>query len=403
MKKKELLAGRKKLLEEIAALREENLQMRRRLAELPEAIPEPPVPDGPEEEIAPQHQFSRFPILRSVDERYNSGIRNQEAGGGGEDGNNISLAALAAHLRGYAAAHYGLCAPPDVFASLLGAMAVSDWIVLHGEKTAALPQAVAAALGQEAHLIPAHQSLLGSQDAVTKLYNETRLLRVLYEASYQPGPCFAVLDGRASPDEYTRLLQAAQTKPSALRLAADAWPGDPILLHEGALNFPENLWLFCTGEGGAVESPMRLYIYTEGAIKEAAAEIPYAARPLALSAARLRTLLLAAAEEYPVPDGLAAKIARTAAYLAERLDVSMDAKTERQMTRFMGVCLACGLAPENALDAFFYHKALRRMEHADPFLLRYELAGFRRFLDETFGKHGMPLTRAFTNNLQKND
>lgn len=440
MKKKAILAGQKKLLLEIAALREENLELRRRLAALPETVPEPPVPDDPEEEITPQHRFSRFPLLRSVDERYPGGRLAAAQEG------DSTLAALAAHMWGYAAAHYGLCAPPDVYASLLAAMSLSNCVALHDEaggneaggneadgkeaggneaggaktggdetgnpkaghlkashlkaghlKAELLLQAAAASVGQEAQLIPACRPPLGSQDTATKLYRETRLLRVLYEAGYQSAPWFAVLEGAP----LSAITQAAERGP-ALRLVGDAWPGDPALLREGVLEYPENLWIFCMG-ACAAQVPVGLHIHMENAKEDAKTEIPCAPEPLALSAGWLRGLFARAPMAYPVPADIQALFTRTAAYLADRLDVSVDARTERQMPQFISVCLACGLRPPEALDAFYYQRALRRLENADPHLLRYELPGFGRFLDETFGKSAMPLTRAFTNNLQKND
>ena len=192
MKKRDILAGQKALLDEIAALRKENMQLRQQLSELPEEPFELPVPDGPEEEIAPAHQFSRFPVLRSVDDKYPDGVLPAPEE---EDGEPITLQALAAHMRGYAATQFGLRAAEDVYASLLGAMAVSGLIVLRGEAEG-LPQAVAAALGQQAEIVSLRnaENALGAWDAATKLYNEKRLLRVVYEAGYQSAPCFAVLE-----------------------------------------------------------------------------------------------------------------------------------------------------------------------------------------------------------------
>ena len=409
MKKKDILAGQKALLDEIAALRKENMQLRQQLSELPEQPPEPPVPDDPEEEVTPAHQFSRFPVLRSVDDKYPDGalLAPEE-----EDDEPMTLRALAVHLRGYAAAQFGLRAAEDVFASLLGAMAVSDLIVLHGE-AAAVPQAVAAALSQQAELVSLRhaEDALGTWDATTKMYHEKRLLRVIYEAGYQSAPCFAVMeDAETAASEglaaVRRTAGMGLGPARALRLANDAWPGDPLLLQGGALPYPENLWLFAVANPDAAQdvsqalaAPMQLHLN----LQEDKAEISPVLKPIEISAARLRALFREAAAEHPIPEETNKLFAQTAEYLAEHLDYSIDAQTQRQMAPFLGVCLACGLQPKQALDAFLYHKALRRLESADPFLLRHELAGLERFLKDTFGKNGLPLTRVFTKGLQKND
>lgn len=395
MRKKEILAGQKRLLEEIAALREETLEMRRTISELPETVPERPVPDNPGEDIARAHQFSRFPILRGVDERY----PNHPMGAappGKDDG--ITLAQLAWHLQGYAAAHFGLRAAVGLFAGLLGAMAASRLVALTGKAAAMLPEAAASALGQLTELIPPRSPLFGSMDAVTKRYRETRLLRTVYEAGYRSSPCFAVINdiSAVSPEDIARLAGMDQS----LRLAGSAWPGDPILLRDGILRRPENLWIFgAAQEAAASAAPMRLHVGSG----DHPMDVPYGLQAIDISAGRLLELLRAAPWEYPVPEEISAGFIKTAEHLAERLDISFDAQTEQQMPGFIGVCLACGLRPGNALDVFFYHKALRRLEYADPFLLRYELPGLQRFLEDTFGRGAMPLTHDFIKDLQKND
>jgi len=403
MKKRDILAGQKALLDEIAALRKENMQLRQQLSELPEEPLKQPVPDDPEEEITPAHQFSRFSVLRSVDEKYPDGVLLPPEE---DDDDPMTLQALAAHLRGYAATQFGLRAAEDVVASLLGAMAVSDLIVLRGE-AAGLPQAVAAALGQQAEIVSLRhaEGALGAWDATTKMYSEKRLLRVIYEAGYQSAPCFAVLENAetAAPEGLAaiwRTASAGRGPARALRLVNDTWPGDPLLLRGGTLPYPENLWLFAAAKQEAVlAAPMQLTIN----LQENGAEISPVPKPIEISAARLRELFREAVAEYPIPEEITKLFAQTAEYLAEHLDYSIDAQTQRQMAPFIGVCLACGLPPKNALDAFLYHKALRRLETADEFLLRHELAGFERFLNDTFGKNGMPLTHDFTKGLQKND
>ena len=404
MRKKDILAGQKALLDEIAALRKENMQLRKKLSELPEEPIEQPVPDDPEEEITPAHQFSRFPVLRSVDDKYPDGVLPAPEE---EDGEPITLQALAEHVRGYAATQFGLRAAEDVVASLLGAMAVSDLIVLRGE-AAGLPQAVAAALSQEAEIVSLRyaENALGMWDAATKLYHEKRLLRVIYEAGYQSAPCFAVLEnaGTAAPEGLAAIWRTASMgrgPARALHLVNDTWPGDPLLLRGGSLPYPENLWLFAVAKQDAapIAAPMQLYI----SLQDEKAEIPQVLKPMEISAARLRELFREALAEHPIPKEITKLFAQTADYLAEHLDYAVDAQTQRQMAPFIGVCLACGLQAKQALDAFLAHKALRRLESADEFLLRHELAGLERFLKDTFGKNGTPLTHDFTKGLQKND
>ncbi|MCL1952104.1 MAG: hypothetical protein FWF60_04680, partial [Oscillospiraceae bacterium] len=253
LRKKQLLRERRALLDKIAALQEENLRLRA-------GEPAPaPAPDSPEDEAAAhQSDFSRFPLLRAVDEKYES-----TAFGVSQGRNPPPLPQVAERLRRFAAAHFGLYAGRRTFVCFLGAMAASDFLLLRSEDAERGPltlcRAVAAAWGQNIEITPVRPGwaraadLLGEPDPAARRYRETDFLRAVYEAGYSEGVSIAVLDGvTAAPRclaELLPLLSLSHSRANLARqvtLAETAWPGDPVLLQNGALPWPGNLWLIGT-------------------------------------------------------------------------------------------------------------------------------------------------------------
>ena len=400
--KKQLMRDRRALLDEIAALQEENLRLRA-------GEPEPPAPNTPEEEaVAPPGAFSRFPQLRAVDEKYENAAFD-------ETEQARPLPQIAEHLRRFAAAHFGLYADRSLFACFLGAMAASDFLLLRSEDGQLGPltlcRAVAAAWGQDIEITPVQPTwssptdLLGGPDPDARRYRETDLLRAVYEASYSQGVCFTVLEGVAAApphclSDLLPLLSLSHSSANLARsitLAETAWPGDPLLLQNGALPWPGNLWLAGTLPPGEIPSSQ-----LRGAAMEFCLPARQGARafltplenPAPLPARQLRNLFAHAREVYALPEEALRLYALAEQHLAENMDLSLGAGAQAQLRAFGSVCLACGLRPVEALDGFFYHKALRRLDCADPGTLKYELPGLRRFLAETFGRRALPLTTA---------
>ncbi|MCL2494684.1 MAG: hypothetical protein FWE98_03395 [Oscillospiraceae bacterium] len=408
MRRKQLLRDRQALLDEIAALQEENLRLLRG-----EPV-EPPVPDSPEEEVAARpRDFSRFPLLRAVDEKY----ENTFPGGPRLVRPQPTLLQIAGHLRGYAAAHFGIHAGRPLFAHFLGAMAASDFLLLRGENPPLFCRAAAAAWGQEIEVIPARGDdsgskgdILGEPGPAAGRYHETGLLRAVYEAGYREGVSFALLEDAAAMPErrLARLLPLLSLSHNnanfarKIALAETAWPGDPALLEDGALPWPGNLWVVGTLPAGAPPPSPQLRAPAMEFCLPAAREAKLAAleNPSPVGAAQLRGLFAHAREVYALPEESLRHFALLEQYLAEHMELSLGAQALPQLRSFGGVSLACGLRPNEALDGFLYHRALRRLETADPAALKYELPGLRRFLAETFGRRALPLSMEYLDRLE---
>jgi hypothetical protein len=247
-------------------------------------------------------------------------------------------------------------------------------------------------------------ALLGQCNALTKRYDETPFLLGLYEAGWTQSVRFALLERAtaAPPDTYLSpllpLLGLKRQAHCGLQLADSQWPADPALLREGFLPLPDNLWLFAACDAQDPPWPAHLaptaMEFCLPALEEKTFLVPWS-EPISLRAVRLRKNFEYARECYPLPEELAQRFAALEDYLAQQLHLSLGAQCGELLARFAPVCFACGLTAAQTMDGFLYHKALRRLESADPVALRYEMKALQAMLTKTFGQHSLPLSIAY--------
>jgi hypothetical protein len=371
---------------------------------------------------------------------------------------DLTLSDAADQLHRYAAAHLGIYTDRAFPAYFLAAMAVSDLVLLSGERAAAYPDALCKAFGPaSAHFgagassVPVQPGwqdpspLLGRFHPHTKQYEEPPFLRAVYEAGWRGEVCGVVLDGftNAPPEDWfapwLRMLDLpdrelssavsaavpgvsggnpwAPASPEGERafldpllgearrsvaLAPSQWPTDPRLLRDGQLVLPETVWFFGTlpsGEplpGGRLFSgAMELHLPAPGHSFPA----PWT-EALPLQAATLRKLFAAARETNPTPPEFRRRVQLLEQYLADRLRVIFGPKLAWQMLRFVPVCRACGLSDREAMDGWLAHRALRRLAAADPAALTYELPALREFIQTRFGRRALPLSMSYLDELE---
>ncbi|MDR3313778.1 MAG: hypothetical protein LBS96_04900 [Oscillospiraceae bacterium] len=410
---------RQAMLDEIAALEAETLRLRGQTANAVQMEElESALEAAPEEDMAQllpadaspcsAALSSRFPLLVRVDQRHAAAQEEPDAA-------QPTLQVLTDHLRRHAAAHCGLYAPRGLYGSFLGAMAVSDLLLLYTEEgqTAALPNAIAQAMGQPLELTTVQPSwrspadLLGQSSPATKLYEETHFLRLLYEASWRKGVnLFALQPLMAAPPESYLApllplleLRAAvgQSDPAAhrsLSLTESAWPNDPKRLEGGKLPWPDGLWLLGLLAPGDPPPPPRLRAtameFCVPAPRTKTFLVPWT-QPLPVEAAHLRSLFANAAELYKLPQVMRSRFDALAEHLATQMQCSLGADAAEKLERFAAVCLACGMSSREAVDAYLWHHALRRLQPLEPASLRHQLPALRDFLSETFEKRSIPL------------
>ena len=66
------------------------------------------------------------------------------------------------------------------------------------------------------------------------------------------------------------------------------------------------------------------------------------------------------------------------------------------------VYVACGGTELEAVDFMVQEKVLRKFESLSLGFLKDELVKFNTYLDKTFGKNGMPLSKEYVDSLRRN-
>ncbi|MDR2525797.1 MAG: hypothetical protein LBC83_06440 [Oscillospiraceae bacterium] len=396
-------AERQTLLDAVAALEAENLRLRSNPQQEQRR-------DERTKAAATATLGGRFPLLLRVDAKYAGAV------GDSPTAPQPTLQALCEHMRRHAAAHSGIYAARELFAAFLGAMAVSDFVLVQGEESAALPNAVAQALGQPLVLASADASWRGAADLLgqwtngARLYEETHFLRLAYEALWHQGVTLLALQPllAAAPQEYLStllpLLRArtagmeAQLPARSIRLTDSAWPNDPVRLEDGALPWAQGLWLLGILRPGE-QAPAALrrdameFHVPPDALKQKPFLVPWTqAQPVEWQ--HLRRSFAEAAEAYTLPAAARDRFAALEEYLAAQLQLDLGANAAAELERFAAVCLACGMNSRAALDAYLWHRALRLLQTPEPAALRQQMPALKDFLKKTFGQRGLPLATA---------
>ncbi|MDR2646801.1 MAG: hypothetical protein LBB67_01565 [Oscillospiraceae bacterium] len=409
-----LNADHQLFLDEIARTQAQMLEFRlanaRMRSLLPNGVsPENPAPhDSPSGFAAPEDErlptpMSRFPQLRTLD-ALPPVIANEKT----------SLPALMVHLQRFAAARYGIYAPRSLFGGYLATLACGNFVIAHDSNTLkALPflDAMAKALGNPMDLFAVSSNwttpalLIGQAHALHKRYEERDFLLCVYQARRNAHACFATLENffAANPEDYfSPMLTQYEKHPTdiacgGLRLADGSWPNDPLLLENGTLPLPNNLWVF--GTVSVATPPMSARVQTAAvcfSLPQSETRpflVPWT-EPMHVSAAHLRDLFARADDIYDIPEKIAAAFDAMERYAAEHLCLSLGVNARVNLRRFMSTALACGLGSREAFDAYLYHSGLRAIQAADADTLHYGLPLFIAFLHKQCNASSLPTTMA---------
>ena len=203
-------------------------------------------PAQPESAPAPAKrggQRTRFDGLTRID-----GRREMFAGECFEDA--VSLPDLCREFRNFAA----------------GRLGVSHIMILQGMSgtgKTSLAYAFGEYLGNPSTVIPVQPmwkertDLIGYYNEFTKRFNETDLLKKMYEANYSGKIYITVLDEMNIARveyyfaEFLSLLELPEADKRNLAVVSDEWLSDPKRLDDGPIRLPGNMW-FIGYAGGAV-------------------------------------------------------------------------------------------------------------------------------------------------------
>ena len=355
----------------------------------------------------------RFPKLALVDARY--AVFQYPA-----YDNEISLEDFAEGYRLFAASQLHLYYTPEIIRRFIAGMASSKILILEGisgtGKTS-LPYSISRYMGNPATMVSVQPSfrdrteLLGYFNEFSKRFNEPEFLRALYEAGYRPDPTLIVLDemNLARIEYYFAEMLSVLEMPSkeewVLDLVPTAWAGDPKLMEGGKIHVTDTTWFIGTANNDDSTFTITDKVYDRAMPIElndrADAFECELHEPCYIRAGYLQELFVRAREEHPVSDEMIEKMTRLDSYRATRFKLSFGNRIMKQLYDFIPVYVACGGTELGGMDYIIARKVLKKFESMNVSFVRDEITGLIDYMDKTFGKNGMPDSKAYLERIQQ--
>ena len=366
--------------------------------------------EGQEAGQAVVHRFSR---LSAVDERYlhyTPPVYDD----------SMSLPELCEDLRNYAASAAHLYYEIKTIRLMLAGLASTKLILLQGisgtGKTS-LPYVMGKYFLNDATIASVQPSwrdrteLFGYFNEFTKKFNETDVLRRIYESSYNDEINIIVLDEMniARVEYYfaemLSILEMPDPAEWKIELVPSAWPGDPAHLKEGMLRIPQNIWYIGTANNDDSTFAVSDKVYDRAQVINLDYKgVAFDAPPTDAKHIRysyVEDLFRRAIAEHPVGKETLEKVARLDIYVIEKFRVAFGNRIMKQLSAFLPVYVAAGGTELEGLDYLLATKVFRKFDALNLSLIRDELKGLINFLDGLFGKGAMKECIAYLTRLQK--
>ena len=369
---------------------------------------------GEEKKETPSAEgVSRFGRLSRVDADRASYVRNCYD-------DNVTLKGICEGLRNFAAGNLRLYYSIDDIRRFIAGLLVSPIMILQGMSGTG-KTSLACAFGKyvdnTSMVVPVQPmwkertDLLGYYNEFTKRFTETDLLVRMYEANYSKDIFITVLDEMNIARveyyfaEFLSLLELAKAD-QKLTVISDSWPNDPVQLHDGKIDLPQNMWFIGTANNDDSTFAISDKVYDRAMImdlNEKAEEFTAEKqRPLNLSAERFKELGREAEQEYRMTARNRRRLERMDSFLKENFQVTFGNRIMRQIRSYVPIYVACGGDELEALDDILAKKVMRKLSVQNPVYLRNHADRFCRYLDELFGEENMTQCKAAMRRLQLN-
>ncbi len=357
--------------------------------------------------------YSRFYKLTQVDLAMKDYVQH-------DFDNDITLPEFCERFRNFACSRLGLFYEIDTLRLFVSGFAAARLIILQGisgtGKTS-LPYAFGKFIQNDVTIASVQPSwrdrteLFGYFNEFTKRFNETEVLKRMYEACYMEDVSVVILDEMniARVEYYFAELLSILEMPSrdewVVSLVPTVWPTDPELFFDGKFRLPPNMWYVGTinNDDSTFAVTDKVYdraipidINTKGRYFEAPLT-----DPLYLNYKHLEGLFDEAKAKYPVSAEALKKFAELDDYVIEHFRIAFGNRILKQLKDFVPVYVACGGKEIDGIDFILAHKILRKFESLNVSYIRNEIGGLITYLNKNFGKSNMKDSKDYLERLQK--
>ncbi len=338
-----------------------------------------------------------------------------------KDGTVRSLAELCERFRLFAANNLHLYYTEAQVREFISGLAVSHILILQGMSgtgKTSLTYAFGEFMGNSSAIIPVQpmwkerSDLLGYYNEFTRKYNETPLLRKMYEANKSDAIYLTVLDEMNIARveyyfaEFLSLLEIPNPELRYLEVVTDTWEDDPAGLKEGRIKLPENMWFIGTANNDDSTFAISDKVYDRAMIVNLDTRTPPfgdgTAQPVVpISFAEFRRLTENAQRGYEITKRNERRLQELDDFLVEKFQITFGNRILRQIRSFISVYVSCGGEELEALDDILCKKVLRKLAYKDLSMLHDDLDETSKFLESLFGENRMPQCREYLSRVAK--
>ena len=355
----------------------------------------------------------RFSKLHAIDLQYKSYVVQNYS-------NNFTLEELVETFRNFAASKLRLYYTTGMIRLFISALAATKLVILQGisgtGKTS-LAYAWGKFIKRDAIIASVQPSwrdrteLFGYFNEFTKKFNETEVLKGMYEAGYTDDVYVTVLDEMniARVEYYFAEMLSILERPSrdewVIELVPSVWDTDPKKLEAGKLHIPGNMWYIGTINNDdstfavtdkVYDRAMPIDINDKGQIFE-----PVDTEAMNINSSYLESLFEKAKKEHPVTEEMLKKIDEMDDYVIKHFRIAFGNRIVKQMKDFVATFVACGGREVDGVDYYIARKILRKFEQLNLAYIRDEIDGFIVFLDKNFGKENFTECKEYLLRLKK--
>ena len=253
--------------------------------------------------------------------------------------------------------------------------------------------------------------LFGYFNEFTKKYNETEMLRAMYEASYNENIYAVILDEMniARVEYYFAEMLSILEMPSRdewiVDIVPNSWSSDPKHIVNGQLTIPPNMWYIGTANNDdstfaitdkVYDRAMPIEINTKGVAFDA---------PLTdsifINYKHFENLLNQAKATFVVSEENLQKIGLLDDYVIEHFRIAFGNRIVKQLRDFVPAFVGCGGTEIDGLDYVLARKGFRKFESLNLSYIRDEIDGLCAYIDELFGVQNMNECKDYLRMLKK--
>ena len=359
-------------------------------------------------EKKPVYREARFCMLNEIDERMRN-RRGIEHYPGASD-----LSELCDRFRKYCASRLGLYYDVEDIRRFIASLTVTRLIIMQGMSgtgKTSLSAAFGDFLENQSVIVPIQpmwkerSDLLGYFNEFTGRFNETTLLQKMYEANYSKSIYVTVLDEMNIARveyyfaEFLSLLELPDPNKRYLDVVSDKWDNDPVMLRDGKIKLPDNMWFMGTVNNDDSTFAISDKVYDRAMVMNLDKKCePFECedcKPLRVSAAQLEALAREARGKYAISDRNMRRIRKLDEYLIEKFRITFGNRIMKQLTGYVPVYIACGGKETDAIDDMLSKKLFRKLDSQNPVYVKSVAEDVCDFLDQLFGKDALPLCKEY--------